>query len=71
MLVTHEAPSWHDHGFAALDSLAVRMGVRWLVHGHHHTDIDYQAGYQRLRKPTGCGINAYGVDQGSFIALPR
>ena len=41
VLVTHEAPSCHPYGFAELDDLARRMGVRYLVHGHHH--VDYQA----------------------------
>ncbi len=36
ILLTHEAPSSHRHGFAALDDLAHGMGVRLVVHGHHH-----------------------------------
>ena len=71
LLVTHEAPSWHHLGFAAIDALAIRMQARWLVHGHHHDNIDYQVSHHRLRKPTGCTVMAYGVDRGSFIALPQ
>ena len=71
VLATHEAPSWHQHGFAAIDALAIRMQARWLVHGHQHEDIDYQVSHHRLRKPTGCTVMAYGVDRGSFIALPQ
>lgn len=70
LLVTHEAPSWHEHGFAAIDTLAQRIHVRWLAHGHHHQDIDYQVTHHRLRKPTGCAVLAYGVAAGRFIALP-
>lgn len=71
LLVTHEPPSWHHHGFAAIDSLAIRMQARWLVHGHQHENIDYQVSHQWLRRPTGCTVLAYGVDRGSFIALPQ
>ncbi len=38
ILVTHEAPSSHPEGSAALDSLARAMGVRLVVHGHHHVN---------------------------------
>ena len=36
VLVTHEAPSCHRHGFAAIDQLAAAAGARWIIHGHHH-----------------------------------
>lgn len=36
VLVTHEAPSSHQHGFAAIDQLAASGGARLIVHGHHH-----------------------------------
>jgi predicted phosphodiesterase len=36
ILVSHEAPSSHSHGFAAIDELAATMGARMVVHGHHH-----------------------------------
>lgn len=38
ILVMHEAPSCHRHGFQAIDQLAQRMGVTLIVHGHHHVD---------------------------------
>ncbi len=41
VLVCHEAPSSHRHGFGVLDDLARAMGARLIVHGHHH--IGYQA----------------------------
>jgi len=37
ILVLHEAPSCHKHGFSVLDDLAEVLGVRLIVHGHHHT----------------------------------
>jgi hypothetical protein len=36
ILVCHEAPSSHPHGFAAIDALAETCGARLIVHGHHH-----------------------------------
>ena len=36
VLVTHEAPSCHRHGFAAIDRLAEVTATRLVVHGHHH-----------------------------------
>lgn len=41
VLVTHEAPDLHEHGFAALTKLAVDMGVSKAFHGHHHQDRAY------------------------------
>ena len=38
ILVTHEAPSSHPAGVAALDALARAMGARLIVHGHHHVN---------------------------------
>jgi predicted phosphodiesterase len=38
ILVTHEAPSSHPAGSAALDALARSMGARLIVHGHHHVN---------------------------------
>ena len=43
ILVTHEAPGYHPHGFALLDTLAQVMGVKILVHGHHHDRLDSSA----------------------------
>ena len=36
VLVCHEAPSCHRHGFAVIDRLAEAGGARLIVHGHHH-----------------------------------
>ncbi len=36
--MTHEAPSSHPAGSSALDALARAMGVRLIVHGHHHVN---------------------------------
>jgi predicted phosphodiesterase len=36
VLVSHEAPSSHKHGFLVIDDLAAACGARLIVHGHHH-----------------------------------
>jgi len=37
ILITHEAPDCHKYGFKTLDKLAKTMGVKLIIHGHHHT----------------------------------
>lgn len=36
ILVTHEAPGSHRHGFKAIGDLAAAMGVKHIFHGHLH-----------------------------------
>jgi predicted phosphodiesterase len=48
ILVTHEAPTSHPHGFAAIDVLAQSMKVKALFHGHHHDRLNYAAHEERL-----------------------
>ena len=67
MLVTHEAPGGHPHGWPALDDLATSMGVKALVHGHLHQQIDYAA---EGRLPEGCTYRAHGVGREFFLAWP-
>ena len=55
ILVTHEAPSAHPHGFAAIDDLGRSLGVSRAFHGHHHDRLDYSAERQRMR------FDAFGV----------
>lgn len=43
VLVTHEAPSAHPHGFEAIDLLAAAIGATRVFHGHHHDSLDYSA----------------------------
>lgn len=35
ILVTHEAPTCHPHGFRGIDVLAHCMKVKFTFHGHH------------------------------------
>lgn len=41
LLITHEAPDLHVHGFGPIARLAETLGVQAAFHGHHHEDIDY------------------------------
>ena len=54
ILVTHEAPSCHPHGFVEIDLLAKVMGAT-VFHGHHHDALDYSRQFDAL------GFHAYGV----------
>ena len=63
VLVTHEGPSVHPYGFAALDELARQMGVLQTFHGHHHDCIDYSVHWDRL------GYRAFGVGFCGITAL--
>lgn len=47
VLVTHEAPSCHHHGWSVLDQLARDLGVAWVFHGHTHDDLTAQYALQR------------------------
>jgi predicted phosphodiesterase len=68
ILVTHEAPAAHPHGWQAIDELAETLGVQLVVHGHHHQSVDYLAeGMQSAAAP----FRAFGVDMGSHLAWPR
>ncbi len=55
ILVTHEAPSAHPHGFTIIDELARSLGVSKSFHGHHHDRRDYRSHTRRL------GFEAFGV----------
>lgn len=66
VLVTHEAPSAHPHGWQAIDELAEALGVHLVVHGHHHRDIDYLAEGLMPAAP----LRVFGVDMRSHLAWP-
>lgn len=63
MLVTHEAPSVHPHGFAVLDELGRRLKVNASFHGHHHDSLDYSGNWERV------GHKAFGVGFCGIMAL--
>lgn len=55
VLVSHEAPSCHPHGFEWVDELGQVMGIHTAFHGHHHDCLDYSAATATL------GFRAFGV----------
>jgi hypothetical protein len=55
ILVTHEAPSCHPHGFEIIDKLAQSMKVKYSFHAHHHDRLNYSAYDEEL------GFSAHGV----------
>ncbi|MHB1992721.1 metallophosphoesterase family protein [Metallibacterium scheffleri] len=55
VLVTHEAPSCHPHGFRQIDELARALGAHTVFHGHHHDRLDYSTWFP------GLGFKVYGV----------
>jgi predicted phosphodiesterase len=55
VLVVHEAPSCHPHGFPAIDLLVQVMGVKIVFHGHHHDSRDYSAWEAKM------GFRSHGV----------
>lgn len=61
ILVTHEAPSCHPHGFREIDLLAQMMGAN-VFHGHHHDALDYSRQWDEL------GFKAFGV---GFCGITR
>ncbi len=60
ILVTHEGPRSHRHGFIAIDQLAEAMGVKKVFHGHLHEH--YSA---RIRN----GIQVFGVRNAKVVDL--
>ncbi len=63
ILVTHEAPLPHRHGFQALNDLARAMGVQRLFHGHHHAYVDY------TDRAAEMGFKAWGVASGGVVDI--
>jgi predicted phosphodiesterase len=61
VLVTHEAPSCHRHGFNVIDDLAASGGARLIVHGHHHDS--YSA-----TLPNGIAVRGLGLAEPWLLA---
>ncbi len=64
ILVTHEAPSCHPYGFAAIDTLAQCLRVARLFHGHHHDNRYYGDAAARLSFMAQ-GVGLRGVTDGT------
>ena len=63
VLITHEAPGYHNNGFALLDALAQSMGVKVTVHGHHHDNLDSSDRWTQQ------GFKSYGVGLRGITAI--
>lgn len=64
ILVSHEAPSSHEHGFAIIDDLAQACGARLIVHGHHHRS------YQAVL-PNGIRVRGLGLAEPWLLDFPQ
>ena len=60
VLVTHEAPSCHPHGFEALDQLARSLGASISFHGHHHDRLNYRQ-HQASQGFSAVGVGLCGI----------
>ena len=60
ILITHEAPDCHPHGFKAITGLAQSMRVKLAFHGHHHEHRNYNEHTVRF------GFRAFSV---GFMAI--
>ena len=65
VLITHEAPGYHRHGFGILDTLAQSLGVKATVHGHHHDRLDSSPHWEQQ------GFKSFGVGLRSITAIDR
>ena len=65
VLVLHEAPESHRHGFRALGDLARAMGARTIVHGHHH--VDYLAEIDGGVRVIGVGLRGLTALDGEVL----
>jgi predicted phosphodiesterase len=63
ILVTHEAPSSHPHGFAVIDKLAETCGAALIVHGHHHQSYEAQL-------PNGIRVRGLGLAEPWLLPSP-
>jgi predicted phosphodiesterase len=66
ILVLHEAPSSHRHGFPELDALAEALGVGLVVHGHHH--VDCAAVLANGIRVMGVGLAGVRLDDGRTVS---
>lgn len=65
ILLTHEAPACHPYGFAALDELALSLGVVRSFHGHQHDDLSDE--YMKTMEERGYdarGVNFCSITNG-------
>ena len=61
MLVTHEWPTSHEHGFAGIDELAHAMRTKFVVHGRHHHSYEG-------RTADGISVRGLGIADARILA---
>ncbi len=70
LLVIHEAPSSHRHGFEALELLAKDLGVRMVIQDHHHEDYRSTI-YYGMIEVIGVGLLSIFSSEGVWIIQSR
>lgn len=65
VLVSHEAPTCHPHGFNEIDVLIEAMGAQRAFHGHHHESITYPG--NGSCRAFGLGARAVATISGEFL----
>ena len=63
ILVTHQAPGYHNHGFEILDDLARSIGAAVTVHGHEHDSLDSSDRWAQQ------GFKSYGAGLRSILSI--
>jgi len=63
VLITHEAPGYHNQGFKSLNALARSVGAKVAVHGHHHDQLDSSDQWAAQ------GFKSYGVGLRGITAI--
>jgi len=71
VLVCHEAPEAHRHGFRAIGDLARALGARVILHGHHHRAV-YADEIEGGIKVFGLGRQGFKIlDAADIETMPR
>ncbi|MFY1027164.1 metallophosphoesterase family protein [Actinobacillus seminis] len=70
ILICHEAPKPHPSGFQIINSLAMKMGVSHVFHGHHHDNFDYLPLCDKTPfKVTNVGFRSLCNENGEYLLI--
>lgn len=69
ILICHEAPKPHPSGFAVINTLAQKMQVKHIFHGHHHENFDYDTLSEETFKITNVGFRSLCNIEGEYLLL--
>ncbi len=67
ILITHEAPKPHPYGFAVINHLAQKMGVKHIFHGHHHDNFVYKKNARFAYHITNVGFRSLTDIDGNYL----